>query len=70
MIAIGAGGWMSPWQWVAAPFYLVCPRVVKFNLIGRLKPWVSAKDRLILEVLRIFGTRGNVNRVFEYGGPG
>ena len=69
MIAIGAGGLDVALAMGGAPFYLVCPRVVKINLIGRLKPWVSAKD-LILEVLRIFGTRGNVNRVFEYGGPG
>ncbi len=69
MIAIGAGGLDVAMAMGGAPFYLVCPRVVKINLIGKLKPWVSAKD-VILEVLRIFGTRGNVNAVFEYGGPG
>jgi aconitate hydratase len=69
MIAIGAGGLDVALAMGGAPFYLICPRIVKINLIGRLKPWVSAKD-VILEVLRIFGTRGNVNTVFEYDGPG
>jgi aconitate hydratase len=69
MIAIGAGGLDVAMAMGGAPFYLVCPRVVKINLIGKLRPWVSAKD-VILEVLRIFGTKGNVNAVFEYGGPG
>ncbi len=69
MIAIGAGGLDVALAMGGAPFYLVCPSVVKIHLTGRLKPWVAAKD-VILEVLRMFGTRGNVNTVFEYGGPG
>jgi len=69
MIAIGAGGLDVALAMGGAPFYLVCPRVVKIHLTGRLKPWVAAKD-VILEVLRMFGTRGNVNTVFEYSGPG
>jgi aconitate hydratase len=51
------------------PFYLTCPRVVGITLTGRLQPWVSAKD-IILKVLELFGTKGNVGCVFEYGGPG
>jgi aconitate hydratase len=69
MIAIGAGGLDVALAMGGAPFYLVCPKVVKINLTGALKKWVAAKD-IILEVLRIFGTKGNVNTVFEYGGPG
>lgn len=69
MIAIGAGGLDVAMAMGGAPFYLVCPKVVRINLTGKLKPWVSAKD-IMLEVLRIFGTKGNVNTVFEYGGPG
>jgi aconitate hydratase len=69
MIAMGAGGLDVAMAMGGAPFYLLCPKVVKINLTGRLKPWVSAKD-VILEVLRIFGTKGNVNTVFEYAGPG
>ncbi len=69
MIAIGAGGLDVALAMGGAPFYLRCPEIVRINLVGRLSPWVSAKD-VILEVLRIFGTRGNANIVFEYGGPG
>lgn len=69
MISIGAGGLDVAMAMGGAPFHLVCPKVVKINLTGRLKPWVAAKD-VILEVLRRFGTKGNVNCVFEYGGPG
>jgi len=69
MIAIGAGGLDVAMAMGGNPFFLVCPKVVKIELLGELKPWVSAKD-VILEVLRQFGTKGNVNTVFEYGGPG
>ncbi len=69
MIAIGAGGLDVAMAMGGAPFYLACPKVVKINLVGKLRPWVSAKD-VILEVLRLFGTKGNVNTVFEYGGTG
>jgi len=69
MIAMGAGGLDVAMAMGGAPFNLICPKVIKINLKGKLKPWVAAKD-VILEVLRIFGTRGNVNTVFEYGGSG
>jgi aconitate hydratase len=69
MIAIGAGGLDVAMAMGGAPFYLVCPQVVKIDLVGKLNPWVSAKD-VILEVLRLFGTKGNMNTAFEYGGPG
>jgi aconitate hydratase len=69
MIAIGAGGLDVAMAMAGEPFYLTCPKVVKINLIGKLKPWVSAKD-VILKVLKIFTTKGNVGTVFEYGGKG
>jgi aconitate hydratase len=69
MIAIGAGGLDVAMAMAGNPFYLVCPRVIRINLTGKLKPWVSAKD-IILKVLEIFSTKGNVNTVFEYGGKG
>jgi len=69
MIAIGAGGLDVALAMAGKPFYFICPRVVKINLKGKLKPWVSAKD-VILKVLEIFTTKGNVNTVFEYGGEG
>ena len=68
-IAIGAGGLDVALAMAGEPFYLTCPDVIKINLTGRLRSWVSAKD-VILKVLEIFSTKGNVGYVFEYGGPG
>ncbi len=69
MIAIGAGGLDVAVAMAGGPFYLTYPKVVKINLTGKLKPWVSAKD-VVLKVLEKFTTKGNVGKVFEYGGPG
>ncbi len=67
MLAIGAGGLDVAVAMGGGPFYLTCPRVVKVSLIGRLRPWVSAKD-VILSILRMLTTKGNVGAVIEYGG--
>ena len=69
MIAIGAGGLDVALAMAGKPFYLICPKVIKINLTGKLRPWISAKD-VILKVLEVFTTKGNVNTVFEYGGEG
>jgi aconitate hydratase len=69
MIAIGAGGLDVAVAMGGGPFYLTCPRVVKVNLHGKLQPWVSAKD-VILSILRMLTTKGNVGSVIEYGGEG
>jgi len=67
MLAIGAGGLDVAVALAGEPFYLTCPKVIKINLNGKLRPWVSAKD-VVLKVLEIFSTKGNVGTVFEYGG--
>jgi len=69
MVAIGAGGLDVAVAMAGGPFYLTCPKVIRINLTGKLQPWVSAKD-VILKVLEIFGTKGNVGCVFEYTGDG
>jgi aconitate hydratase len=69
MIAIGAGGLDVAVAMGGEPFYLTCPLVIKINLKGKLRPWVSAKD-VVLKVLEFFGTKGNVGTVFEYAGEG
>ena len=69
MIAIGAGGLDVAVAMAGGPFYMTYPKVIKINLTGKLKPWVTAKD-VILKVLEIFTTKGNVGCVFEYGGEG
>jgi aconitate hydratase len=68
-IAIGAGGLDVALAMAGEPFFLSCPKVIKINLAGKLSPWVSAKD-VILKILELFTTKGNVGCVFEYGGPG
>ena len=69
MIAIGAGGLDVAAAMAGELFRMTCPKVVKINLKGKLKPWVSAKD-VVLKVLEMFTTHGNVGTVFEYGGEG
>ena len=69
MIAIGAGGLDVALAMAGEPFHVACPQVIRINLTGRLRPWVSAKD-IILKVLEIFTTKGNVGCVFEYCGEG
>lgn len=69
MLAIGAGGLDVAVAMAGGPFYLACPRVIKVNLTGRLKPWVAAKD-VILAILEKLTTKGNVGFVIEYSGEG
>ncbi len=69
MIAIGAGGLDVAVAMAGGPFYITCPKVIKVNLKGKLKPWVAAKD-VVLKMLEIFTTKGNVGCVFEYSGEG
>ncbi len=69
MIAIGAGGLDVAVAMGGGPFYLTAPRVVNVRLSGNLRPWVSAKD-VILTVLGILTTKGNVGTVIEYTGEG
>jgi aconitate hydratase len=69
MVAIGAGGLDVAVAMAGGPFWLSYPRVVGVKLTGRLADWVSAKD-VILTLLKMFTTKGNVGTVMEYFGPG
>ncbi len=69
MIAIGAGGLDVSAAMAGLPFYLTCPRVYGVHLTGKLPKWVSAKD-VILKLLSILTTKGNVGWMVEYFGPG
>lgn len=69
MIAIGAGGMDVAVAMGGGTYYITCPRVVKVNLTGSLKPWVAAKD-VILEVLKRLSVKGGVGKVIEYCGEG
>jgi len=68
-LAIGAGGLDVAVAMGGGPFYIPYPKVITMNLKGSLSPWVSAKD-IILKVLEILTTKGNVGCVLEYGGEG
>jgi aconitate hydratase len=69
MIAIGAGGLDVAMAMGGGLFYVTYPRVVKVELRGKLRPWVGAKD-IILKLLELLTTKGNVGCVVEYGGDG
>ncbi len=69
MLAIGAGGLDVAVAMGGGPFYLTYPKVVKVELTGKLRPWVAAKD-VILALLEILGTKGNVGTIIEYAGEG
>jgi aconitate hydratase len=68
-IAIGAGGLDVAVAMGGGLFYTACPKVYLVNLTGRLKDWVTAKD-VVLKMLSILSTKGNVGVVLEYGGEG
>jgi aconitate hydratase len=67
-LAIGAGGLDVAVAMAGGPFYLTCPKVLGVKLTGKLKDWVAAKD-VILKLLSILSTKGNVGWVVEYFGP-
>ncbi|HDS84675.1 MAG TPA: aconitate hydratase [Phycisphaerales bacterium] len=69
MLAIGAGGLDVAAAMGGGAFYLTCPKVIGVELTGRLGDWVSSKD-VILKLLEILSTKGNVGCVVEYFGPG
>ncbi|PKL12737.1 MAG: aconitate hydratase, partial [Spirochaetae bacterium HGW-Spirochaetae-6] len=69
MLAIGAGGLDVASAMAGSPFYLTYPKVIQVKLKGKLRPFVCAKD-VILKLLEILTTKGNVGYVVEYAGEG
>lgn len=69
MIAIGAGGLDVAVAMGGGTYYITYPRIVKVELVGKLSPWVAAKD-VILEVLRRMSVKGGVGKIIEYCGEG
>lgn len=69
MMAIGAGGLDVALAMAGKPFRIPYPKVVGVKLTGKLSPWCAAKD-VILKLLSILTTKGNVGSVVEYFGPG
>jgi len=68
-LAIGAGGLDVAVAMGGGAYYLTCPHVIDVHLAGELQPWVTAKD-VILKLLSILTTKGNVGYVCEYTGEG
>ncbi|MDP4153197.1 MAG: aconitate hydratase [Bacillota bacterium] len=69
MLAMGAGGLDVAVAMGGGAYYITMPKMVKINLTGKLRDFVSAKD-VILEVLRIMSVKGGVGKIVEYGGEG
>ena len=69
MLAMGAGGLDVAVAMGGGAYYITMPKMVRVNLLGKLQPWVAAKD-IILEVLRIMSVKGGVGKIIEYGGEG
>ncbi|MBR2620266.1 MAG: aconitate hydratase, partial [Firmicutes bacterium] len=69
MIAIGAGGLDVAVAMAKGTYSLTAPKVVKVQLNGALRPWVSAKD-VILYVLQQLTVKGGVGKIIEYTGEG
>jgi aconitate hydratase len=69
MLAFGAGGLDVAMAMGGGLYYITNPKVVKINLQGKLRPFVSAKD-VILEILRRLSVKGGVGKVMEYAGEG
>jgi len=69
MLAIGAGGMDVSVAMAGGPFYMTAPKVAGVKLTGQLTDWVAAKD-VIIKLLSILTTKGNVGWMVEYFGEG
>ncbi len=68
-LAIGAGGLDVALAMAGTPFTVAWPRVIRVALTGELPAWVTAKD-VVLHMLSVLSTKGNVGCLLEYDGPG
>ncbi|MCQ2352890.1 MAG: aconitate hydratase [Victivallaceae bacterium] len=69
MMAIGAGGLDVALAMAGKAFHIPYPKVIGVKLTGKLQPWCAAKD-VILKLLSILTTKGNVGCIVEYFGDG
>jgi len=69
MLGIGAGGLDVAVAMAGGLFYLTCPKVLGVMLAGKLNDWIAAKD-VILKLLSMLTTKGNVGWMVEYFGDG
>ncbi|MBR3374515.1 MAG: aconitate hydratase [Firmicutes bacterium] len=69
MLAFGAGGMDVACAMGGGAYYISMPGMIKVDLKGKLKPFVTAKD-ISLEILRILSVKGGVGYIIEWGGEG
>ena len=69
MLAFGAGGMDVAVAMGGGAYYINMPKVIRVELTGSLRPFVTAKD-VSLELLRILSVKGGVGHVIEWGGLG
>ena len=69
MLAFGAGGLDVAVAMGGGAYYITMPKMIKVNLTGKLRPFVTAKD-VSLEILRILSVKGGVGSIVEWGGEG
>ena len=69
MLSFGAGGMDVAVAMGGGAYYITMPKMYKVNLVGKLNPYVSAKD-VSLELLRILSVKGGVGAIIEWGGEG
>jgi aconitate hydratase len=69
MLAFGAGGLDVAVAMGGGAYYITMPKMIKVNLSGKLRPFVTAKD-VSLEILRILSVKGGVGSIIEWGGEG
>ena len=69
MLAFGAGGMDVAVAMGGGAYYITMPRMIRVELTGHLRPYVSAKD-VSLELLRRLTVKGGVGDIVEWGGEG
>ena len=69
MLSFGAGGLDVAVAMGGGAYFITMPKMYKVNLIGKLNPYVTAKD-VSLEILRILSVKGGVGAIIEWGGEG
>ncbi len=69
MLAFGAGGLDVAVAMGGGAYYINMPEIVRVELTGKLRPFVTAKD-ISLELLRRISVKGGVGKIMEWGGEG
>ena len=69
MLAFGAGGMDVAVAMGGGAYYITMPKMLKVNLTGKLRPYVTSKD-VSLEILRLLSVKGGVGYIVEWGGEG